>query len=97
MTLDTILLLAGLTYASRAAALVLLPAVPPVLTAVLDRMPGPLFAGLAVASLLGGDGGITDPVALAAVVGALVATPTRSLPVILVVGMAAACLATLVT
>ena len=87
MTVLLILAAAGLTYLSRAAALVLLPAPPPRLQVVLERVPVPLFAGLAALELAGG-GGAPDTASLAAGAGALLLTPTRSLPAILAGGAA---------
>ncbi|MDQ3453432.1 MAG: AzlD domain-containing protein [Actinomycetota bacterium] len=97
MTLGLVVTLAVLTYASRAAALVLLPPPGPRLAALLDRMPAPLFAGLA-AVLLIEDGPALAPVTtIAALVGALLVAWTRSMPIILAGGLGAAVIATLLT
>lgn len=90
MSVGLLAVLAVLTYASRAAPLVLLPPPPPHAAAVLDRMPAPLFAGLAAAALIGDDGAAVALPTLAAVAGATIAAPTRSMPIILIAGMAAA-------
>lgn len=68
---------AALTYASRALAVAVLPAPPPRLHATLDRMPGPLFAGLAVLAII--DAGSTTPGVLGATVGALLLASLRSM------------------
>jgi uncharacterized membrane protein len=79
--------IAFLTYSSRALALVLMPDPPPRAKAVLDRIPAPLFASLAAISLVE-DGQPAGPETLCAALGALVATPTRSLLWVLVGGLA---------
>jgi len=90
MTLETLLVLtAVLTYLSRAAAVALLPAARGPLLEFVGRLPAPLFAGLAMFALVGQDVAIPDPAPLAAVVGALAATPRRSLGVTLAAGLAA--------
>ncbi|MBA3621434.1 MAG: hypothetical protein H0W51_03815 [Euzebyales bacterium] len=95
MTLGLVVVLAVMTYASRAAAMVLLPPPGPRLAAALDRMPAPLFAGLAAVALIE-DGPIVAPVTtIAALVGALLVAWTRSMPIILAGGLSAALLATL--
>ena len=88
MTLPWILGLAALTYASRALALVLLPEPSPRARAFLERMPAPLFAGLAALSIIDAEGGLASAHVLGAVVGALVAAPFRSLLVVLLAGIA---------
>ena len=86
MSLGLIALLAVLTYASRALALVFMPHPPDRIRVVLDRIPAPLFASLAALSLLD-DGTIAEPTTLAAAAGALLATPTRSLLWVLTGGL----------
>jgi membrane protein YqaA with SNARE-associated domain len=54
---------------------------------VLDRLPAPLFASLAVTSLIQ-DGEPASPETLCAAAGALAVTPTRSLLWVLVGGLA---------
>lgn len=87
MSLTLILVLAVLTYASRAAVLVILPPPPPRFAAFLDRMPAPLFASLAALALVGEDGGLVAPATLGALGGAVLAAATRSMPLILLAGM----------
>jgi branched-subunit amino acid transport protein len=78
--------IALLTYGSRALALVFLPNPTPRLRSVLDRIPAPLFAALAVTSLVE-DGQVADASTVSAAVFALIAAPTRSLLWILVAGL----------
>ena len=85
MSVELILVLAALTYVSRAAALVLMPHPSDRMREILDRIPAPLFASLAVTSLI--EGGIARPPTLLAAAMALVATPTRSLLWVLVGGI----------
>ena len=86
MSIALVLLIAGLTYTSRALALVLMPDPPPRLRAVLDRLPAPLFAALAATSLF--DGSRLAPASsLCAAAGALVTAPTRSMAWILAGGL----------
>jgi branched-subunit amino acid transport protein len=87
MSLWLIILIAVMTYASRALALVALPDPPPAFRRVLDRVPAPLFAALAAVSLLD-DGEIVDVHTLTATVGGLVMSPTRSLLKVLLGGVA---------
>lgn len=88
MSLLLMLALGALTYGSRAAALVLMPQPPGRLRAFLERLPAPLFAGLAALALLGPDGRpIMSAPILAAVGGALLSTPFRSLLVTLAAGL----------
>ncbi len=68
MTLGLVVVLAVMTYASRAAAMVLLPPPGPRLAALLDRMPAPLFAGLAAVALIS-DGPTVAPVTTIAALG----------------------------
>ena len=71
MTLELILALAVMTYASRALALAYLPPLPARVATILDRMPPALFAGLAAHALIGPQGGLAGPPVLAAAAGAL--------------------------
>lgn len=90
MTMEALLVLtAALTYLSRAAAVALLPVARGPLLEFVGRLPAPLFAGLAMFALVGQDVAMPDPAPLAAVIGALVATPRRSLGVTLAAGLAA--------
>lgn len=97
MSWELILLLAALTYGSRAAALVLLPPVPERVRLVLDRMPSALFAGLAAHSIVQPGVGLVEMPILAATAGAVVAAPFRSLPICLLAGVGAYLLATIST
>jgi branched-subunit amino acid transport protein len=84
-----IAILAAITYASRAGALVLLPSLPPRVRTILDRMPPLLFAGLAAHSLLVPGAGLVEAPILAAAAGAALVSPLRSFPVCLVAGVVA--------
>jgi len=80
--------IALITYASRAAALVLLPRPGGRFEAVLGRMPAPIFASLAALTLVTDDRSLADGPILCAALGALVTSPRRSLPVCLIGGVA---------
>lgn len=84
-----ILLVAGLTYLSRAAAVALLPAAEGRILEFVNRIPAPLFAGLAMFSLIGDATALPEVSTLAAAAGALIATPRRSLGLTLATGLAA--------
>jgi branched-subunit amino acid transport protein len=86
MSLALIAAIAVLTYGSRALALVFLPDPPAGAKAVLDRIPAPLFAALAVTSLIE-DGNLAEPATLSAAVFGLAAAPTRSLLWVLLAGL----------
>lgn len=86
MSLGLIAVVALLTYASRAFALVLMPTPSARVAAVLDRVPAPLFGSLAVTSLIE-EGSLAAPETLCAAAGALAASPTRSLLPVLVAGL----------
>ena len=88
MSLPWLLVLAGITYASRAAALVLMPEPSPRLRALLERMPAPLFAGLAALSVIDAEGTLAGPHVFGAIVGALLTAPFRSLLLTLLGGLA---------
>ncbi len=97
MSLLTLVVLAGVvTYASRAAAVVLLPEPRGMLRTFIDRLPAPLFAALAVSNLVGNATVWPEPPALCAAAAAAATTPRRSLPLALVVGLAAYGLAELI-
>jgi len=87
LSVALILGLTLLTYASRALALVLMPDPPQWMKVVLDRIPAPLFAGLAATSLIQ-DGRLAEPSTLAAAAFGLLAAPTRSLLWVLLAGLA---------
>lgn len=78
--------IALITYASRAAAVVLLPRPSPRFEAILSRIPAPIFASLATATLLGDGGAPASGPTLAAAAGALLLTPARSLLLCLIGG-----------
>ncbi len=87
MSLWLIGVLAILTYGSRAVALVVMPNPTRRVRAVLDRVPAPLFGALAAISMFD-EGQLASTDTVFAAVGALIATPTRSLLWVLVGGMA---------
>jgi len=88
MSLALLLAIAAITWASRAISLVFLPRPSGWWGAVLERMPAPLFAGLAALSVLGDGGGLAGWPTLGAAAGALLLSPMRSLPMCLVGGLA---------
>lgn len=88
MSWELIVVLAAITYASRAVSLVLLPSLPHLLRIVLDRVPAALFAGLAVHSLVVPGVGLADGQVLAATGAAIVVAPRRSLLICLLAGVA---------
>ena len=63
--------IALITYGSRAAAVVLLPRPSPRFETILSRIPAPIFASLATATLLGDGGALVGTPTLAAAAGAL--------------------------
>ena len=87
MSLGLILVITLLTYGSRALALVLMPDPPARVREVLDRIPAPLFAALAVTSLIEDGGALAEPTTLSAAAFGLAATPTRSLLWVLLAGL----------
>ena len=87
MSLWLIGIIAVVTYGSRAVALVAMPDPSPRLRMILDRIPAPLFAALAAISMFD-DGVLVSRATVFAAIGALVATPTRSLLWVLIGGMA---------
>jgi branched-subunit amino acid transport protein len=95
VSLALITAIALLTYGSRALALVLMPAPPERVQAVLNRIPAPLFAALAMTSLIE-DGTLAEPATLCAAVFGLVAAPTRSLLWVLAAGLVGYGLGTIV-
>ena len=66
MTPELVLVIAAITYGTRALALAILPPMPPRLARVLERMPAPLFAGLAAQALVGPGGDVAAAEVLAA-------------------------------
>jgi branched-subunit amino acid transport protein len=89
MSWELIALLALVTYASRAVALVFLPSLPHRLRQLIDRMPPALFAALAAHSLVTPAGGFVDAQIIAATAAATLAAPLRSLGICLVAGVLA--------
>jgi branched-subunit amino acid transport protein len=87
MSIWLIVALGALTYASRAAALVLLPDPPARMRRFLERIPAPLFASLAATALFTPEGSLAAPPLLAATAGALVGVRSRSLLLILFAGI----------
>jgi branched-subunit amino acid transport protein len=79
--------LAAITYVSRAAAVLFLPPPSPRLQVLLERIPAPVFAGLATLSLITPNGSLADTPTLGAALGGLVMTPLRSLPICLAGGL----------
>ena len=86
MSALTLLAIALMTYASRAAAVVLLPRPSARFETVLSRIPVAIFASLATATLLGEGRALPPPPVLGAAVGALLASPARSLLPVLIGG-----------
>jgi hypothetical protein len=80
--------LALITYASRAAAVVLLPRPSARFETILSRIPAPIFASLATATLLSDASALAGGPTLWATAGALLATPARSLLACLIGGAA---------
>jgi branched-subunit amino acid transport protein len=87
VTLGLILLLAALTYGSRMLALVALPPPARPIERILNRVPAPLFAGLAALSLVDTNGELSDAPVLVATAGALCAAPFRSFLGVLAAGL----------
>jgi uncharacterized membrane protein len=87
MSLELLLVIAVMTYGSRALALVFMPNPTPRVRAVLDRIPAPLFASIAALSLME-DGAVAPAETLFAAAGALLLTPTGSLLWVLAGGLA---------
>jgi uncharacterized membrane protein len=85
---ELLVALAGITYASRAAALVFMPSPPPRLERFLNRIPAPLFASLAAVSLIDSSGDFVPAAVLVAAAGALIMSPRRSLLAALLGGLA---------
>jgi len=81
-----VVVIALITYASRAAAVVLLPRPSARFETVLSRIPAAIFASLATATLLGEGGALPAAPILGAAAGALLTTPARSLLLCLIGG-----------
>jgi hypothetical protein len=84
----SLVVVALLTYASRAVSLVLLPRPSARIEAVLARIPGPIFASLAAAMLITDARSFVAGPTLWAAAGALLASPSRSLLACLIGGAA---------
>lgn len=80
---------AAVTYASRVATTALLPAPEGRLGELINRLPAPLFGGLAAVALVDSANGPGDWPLLAAVAGALIASRARSLLLVLIAGLSA--------
>ena len=88
--------LGAMTYLSRAIGLVLMPQTENRLSAIFDRLPAALFAGLAVASMITSSGSLRSIPSLIAALAALATSPSRSLPLIFVAGIAGYLISSLV-
>lgn len=82
-----IVIVALITYLSRAAAVVLLPDARGYLLGLVSRIPAPLFASLAVFALVGDEVAMPGLATGAAAVAALIVSPKRSLGLTLVAGI----------
>ncbi|MCC5948536.1 MAG: AzlD domain-containing protein [Nitriliruptoraceae bacterium] len=80
-------LVAAVTLLSRVAPMVLLPVPDGYLATVVARLPAPLFAALAVLSLLPAGGHRPSLPAMVAVLAALVVAPRRSLLITVLAGL----------
>jgi branched-subunit amino acid transport protein len=89
MSWELVAVIAGITYASRALAMLFLPPLSDRTRALLDRMPPALFAGLAAQALVVPGAGLVDGATLAGAAGALLVTPRRSLLLCLIAGVSA--------
>lgn len=81
-------LIALITYGSRAAAVVFLPRPTGRVDEILGRMPAPIFASLATLALITPDRALVPAPVLVAALGALIASPRRSLAMCLIGGLA---------
>ena len=88
MNAIVMLVLGAITYGSRAASVVILPRPRGRMEHVLARMPAPIFASLAVLSLINPDRTLVAAPVWAAAIGALITAPRRSLALALVGGAA---------
>jgi len=86
--LALLVMVAAITYLSRAAAVVLFPSARGELLALVGRIPAPLFASLAVFAFVGDDVVLPEASTIAAVFAALLVTPKRSLGLTLAAGIA---------
>ena len=95
MSAPVLALIVAITYGSRAIAVAFLPRPGARLEAILARMPAPIFAGLATATLLTSDRALVGGPILWAALGALLISSTRSLLFCLMGGAAGYALGTL--
>jgi hypothetical protein len=86
VSLLVLISLALITYVSRAVAVVLLPRPSTRFETILSRIPAPIFASLATATLLADFGAPESGPTLAAAAGALLLSPARSLLLCLIGG-----------
>ena len=87
MSLGLLVVIALITYGSRIAGVALLPRPRGRAEHVLARMPAPIFASLAVLSLINTDRSLAAPAVWTAALGALITTPRRSLALALIGGL----------
>ena len=90
-----LVVVALLTYASRVATLVFLSRPSGRFEVVLGRMPAPIFASLAILTLVTDDRSLAGAPLLAAALGAAIMSPKRSLPLCLMGGVGGYTLGTL--
>jgi hypothetical protein len=81
-----LLVLAAITYGSRAAALTFLPEPSERVRVLIDRVPPALFAGLAAQAIFDSTGAMAGVPVLAATAGAIICAPFRSLALCLAGG-----------
>jgi hypothetical protein len=86
-----------ITYASRVATFVFLPRPSGRFEAVLGRMPAPIFASLAMLTLITEDRSLAGGPIMCAALGAAIMSPKRSLPLCLIGGVAGYALGTLLS
>ena len=92
-----ILVLGAIVYASRVVGLAFMPNSGGRLQTILERLPGPLFAALAVVALVDDSGALRSMTSVVAAAFALAASPTRSLPLIFAAGIVGYTVATLLS
>jgi branched-subunit amino acid transport protein len=95
LSLMVLVVVAFITYVSRVATLVFLSRPGGRVEVVLGRMPAPIFASLAILTLVTGDRSLANPPILCAALGAALMSPARSLPLCLIGGIGGYTLATL--
>jgi Branched-chain amino acid transport protein (AzlD) len=88
VNLGLLVVIAAITYGSRVAGAALLPRPRGRAEHILSRMPAPIFASLAVLSLINADRTLVAPSVWTAALGALVTAPRRSMAFALVGGLA---------